>query len=237
MRPLFTTGTKMPYASGDVKIICEGNSLMAGYGAGTGVGPGQNLSIAQHLAAMPFFAQTSITNLAVGGSTFYDNLAMTGTARMDAVEALYEAGKEHVLLLWEGTNALYNDSSYTGIYVAEQAAQCVADYKALLPGVRVVMLTTIPRYGFGGDYVGNYIGGNNALSAFDTYLKANWKAMGIDALVDVRKSGVFAASGTEYMATPMKPYQMDLCHLNGGGYGLVADMCVSALRNLAVREG
>lgn len=227
--------TRMPYASGNVKIICEGNSLMMGYGKETGVAPAQALSVAQHLAAMPFFSATSIVNLAVGGSTWQDNLSMSSTSRLNALQAAYEPGKQHVLLLWEDTNASFNNATYTGVQIAQQVTAYIALAKARVPGAKIVVLTTIPRYGFSGEWTGNHVGGNQVLDACDAYRKANWKALGIDALVDLRRTGKFITSGTEYMSVPMKPYQMDNCHLNGNGYGLTADLCVGPLRSLTTR--
>ncbi len=229
---------RLPYATGGVKIICEGNSLMAGYGKETGVPAALALSIPQHLAAMPFLAQASIVNLAVGGSTWKDDPAdknMSGTARLAALAAQYDPTKQHVLILWESTNAPFNNTAYTGQDVALQSAAYIALARTKVPGARIVLLTTIPRYGFGGPYLGNYAAGNIVLTECDNYTKANWRDMGIDALVDVRSSGKLVASGTEYMAQAMKPYQMDGCHLNGGGYGLVADMLVGPLRSLIKR--
>lgn len=232
-------GQRLPYASGKVKIICEGNSLMLGYGKETGVIPAQALSIAQHLALMPIFSTTQIVNLAVGGSVWTGGPAdkdMSSSGRLALLQAEYDSTKDHhVVILWEDSNAIYLNAAYTGEQVALQCKDYIQLVKARIPGAKIVVLSTIPRYSFSGEYTGNHIGGNNVLIDCDNYRKANWKDMGIDALVDLRRTGKFIHSGTEYMPQVMKPYQMDGCHLNGGGYGYVADLALGQILNLLMR--
>jgi lysophospholipase L1-like esterase len=227
MGPFSDHAAKVRYDTTNTKVICEGNSLVFGYGASAGHAMPQQLQ----LLLPP--GGSVVTNLGVGGSTFKDLTSMT--ARASAVDAMYEAGKQHVLLIWEGTNSIWNNATYSGADVGRQCADYVAARKAAMPGVKIVLLTTIPRYNVSPQYGSDLIAPNNKLVDYDSYLKKYWRDMGAHAVIDVRASGVFSYPGTQNMAASMKPYISDPTHLNDAGYGLIAQYCATALRHLRMR--
>jgi lysophospholipase L1-like esterase len=232
MGPFRDHAAKLRYDASKVKVICEGNSLVFGYGATNQA----TMSFPKQLQRLPLLsaAGITVTNLGVGGSTFKDLNSMT--ARAGAVDALYEAGKSHVLLIWEGTNTIWNNAAYSGADAGQQCWDYVAARRAAMPGVKIVLLTTLPRYaGQNAQYGSDLITPNNKLIAYDNFLKAHWRDMGAAGIVDVRASGVFKESGTNNQPQAWRPYNTDLVHLNDAGYGLVAQYCEPVLRHLVAR--
>jgi len=228
MGPFSDSSIKMPYDTTKTKVIFEGNSLVYGIGSTAGS------TLPQQLQALPPMNGATLTNLAVSGSTFNNTNSMT--ARGASVDALYEDGKSHVLLIWEGTNTIwFND--VTGTQTGQQCADYIAARTTAMPGLKVILLTTLPRYSVDGSsvYGSDLVSGNNTLLDYDNYIKRNYREMGAHAVVDVRAHGVFVASGTNFMRLSMRPYVYDSTHLNNWGYGLIAQYCATALRHLPKR--
>lgn len=227
MGPIMGGTSRIHYDASTVNIMFEGNSLVQGYGS-----TGGQTTPAQ-MSALPPLNGIPVTNFGVGGSTYKANNSMT--ARAGAVDAAYVPGKKNILFLWEGTNTIWNDDTLSGAAVAQQAGEYNLARKAAHPDLKIITLTTIPRYYTSGPYGADLVRANNVLIDYNNYLKAHQQELGIDLLIDTRASGIFVTSGTNYMPSSMAPYVIDYIHCNNAGYGLIAEMCAAGLRRLRAR--
>ena len=210
------------YKTASTVFVFDGNSLVEGYGSSAG----QTMEV-QLAALAPISGGLVVANTGVGGQT---------TAAMDArastaVDPLFDPNKNAVLGAWEGTNSICNSPAVTGLQAAADMAAYIANRKIATPKLRVVLLTTIPRYFMQGTTVLN---GNAELLAYNAYLLANYKAMGADAIVDVRQDPVFVyPAGASTMPSYMTPFSSDgHTHLNNAGLGKIAAMVAPVLRRL-----
>ena len=215
------------YKTANTVMVFDGNSLVFGVGA-TG---GLTLPV-QQAALAPISGNLAITNTAVSGQTIA-NMSTRGVTFVDPVFAA-AGSKSKVLALWEGTNSICNSPVRTGLEAIADMISYIADRRAANPGVKIVLLTTIPRYFMNGTTVQN---GNAELLIYNNYILANYRAMGADAVVDVRTNPVFVyPPGATTMPSYMTPYSSDgHTHLNNAGYALIAAMVASALRRLPKR--
>lgn len=215
------------YKTANTVMVFDGNSLVFGVGS-TG---GQNLPV-QQAALAPISGALTITNTAVSGQTINDMRAR-GDSVVDPVFAA-AGSKSKVLALWEGTNSISNTPVRTGLEAIADMTAYIAERRAAIAGLKIVLLTTIPRYFMNGTTIQN---GNAQLLVYNNYILANYRDMGADAVVDVRTNPVFVyPAGATTMPSYMTPYSSDgHTHLNNAGYALVAAMVAAALRRLPKR--
>jgi hypothetical protein len=102
------------------------------------------------------------------------------------VDGAFVAGLINVLMAWEGTNSIYYGRTY--LQAAQDAADYIAARKAAHPWSKTIIGTCLPRMDSTSDQtvVDNM---NAAIDQYNAYLRTNYKAMGFDALFDVRQSG------------------------------------------------
>ncbi len=223
MNPILAGSPTIKYLASDVNIVFDGNSLVAGASAS---GPSAYMP-AQLTQLPPLNGLITVKNIGVSGQTIA-NMRSRGTAFADAN---YVAGKKNILLAWEGTNSICNNAGMSGVAAGAAMAAYCADRLAAHPDWRIILLTTIPRFAITAYSIA---AGNAQLSAYDDYIKANYKAMGAQRVLDVRAGGVFIYTGTT-MDAVMSPYMAESIHCNDLGYGLVASYCASELRRLKAR--
>lgn len=224
MGPILGGIAKLRFSS-DVNIVFDGNSLVAG---GALSSPSTQSVPAQIKPLAPLNGVVNVVNIGVNGQTI-SNMRGRGTQYADAN---YVAGKKNILLPWEGTNFICN-TTMTGQAAGDAFAGYCAERLSAHPDWIIVPMTTIPRFDVYGS--GWTIAQANAeLIAFDNYLKANWRAMGCKALIDVRASGIFTYTGTS-MNTAMQPYMLENIHYNPAGGALIAQMAADALKRLPAR--
>lgn len=216
--------------SGTVNVVFDGNSLVAGTGAATTPLPAAFASLLPGLA--------SVSNLGGAGRTWRMMSGLDGGSA-NAVDAAFNASRTNVLFAWETTNSVCN-AGRTAAQTIQDAADYIAARRAAHPGWRIVLLTSVPRQ------TGNAIfdlttrmAANQAMTSVDMAFLGNYRAMGADAVVDLRRKGsyfrfgdfddaAFASdpSGFWYEAAPGR------VHLVDNAYMLIADWCREAFRRI-----
>ena len=220
--------------SSATNVVWHGNSLVAGVGS-TG---GQTLPV--QVAALAPMAGSGASTVN-GGVNGQDWGGMQSTAA-SVVDAAWVSGKINVLLLWETTNSVFGY-----LKTASQTQTLIADYVAARKAVHpwtVLHLTTIPRAG-GGNVTDQTARDNlNAVMAsVDTYVKANYRGMGIDAVCDVRQAGSPFAFANYLPATFDAIGSLwsegtgAQIHLSNAGYAVVAGYVAEAMRRLPRPRG
>lgn len=184
---------------------------------GNSISDGQISDLVTQTASLaPISNQITISNFAVNGKSIQwliDNLVSRG------VHNSYVAGKKNFLMLWEGTNSIFNDGR-TGLQAASDYVGYINAVKAVHPGWSIILGTCIPR----GDFLGTYwtvTTGEAELQALNAYLRANYRSMGADALVEMRRSGgPFDFTDSSNGANFPQPFWQDRTHPgNGAGNG------------------
>lgn len=224
MGPVLGGFAKQKYPAGNTNFMFDGNSLVYGFGSTAGK------TLPQQLQALPPANGTLVRNFGANGI----NITTMRSKAATSVDKIYSADKTNILFAWEATNTAWGSASLTGAQIGEQMAAYCAERLAVFPALKIILLTTIPRFSTDGSYGTNLAAGNATLIAYNDYIKANYRAMGAKMVVDVRASGVFEYTGPA-MSAAMAPYVMDLIHCNDAGYGLVAQMCAAALLRLPAR--
>lgn len=209
------------YTGTGTNIIFEGNSLVYGWGSTAGN------TVPQQLARLPpLNGAVTVHNRGSNGASIADLRADPGS-----VDNVYVAGKENIVFVWEATNSIYSGWKRTGVQAGEDMAAYCAERLAVHPDYKIILLTTIPRFQTDSHFGANVAAGNAELSAYDSYIKANYQAMGAKAVVDVRAAGVFVYTGPT-MQAELVPLYSDLVHLNDTSNAFIAQYCAAALRRL-----
>lgn len=212
----------------NVNVVWDGNSLVYGKGS-TG---GQTLPVQTAGKAPMSGSGASSSAYAANGHKWSDMEA--GASQVDTAWA---SGKTNVLIFWEHINSIWV-GGLTAAQSIEQMRQYIANRRAAHPWI-VVTLTCLPAEGYDTEWTQATRDAVNAsLDAVNATLRADRTALGIDALIDVRRPGsVFnissytAADFNSTGAVWMETVGTRL-HLNNTGYGLVADMVAEALGGL-----
>lgn len=206
-----------------INAVCDGNSLVFGVGATVPM-PAQLLT---KLATVSGITPTA-PNVGVSGQSTRQMNGLDGGSSAD-VDAAWVAGKNNILVAWEGTNSV----AFYGRTPA-QGATDMTDYIAARRAVHpwwVVLLTTLPRFETGNDAL---------LRDYNTLAKANYLAWGADVLVDVRSAGspfnFDGETSTGFVATQSLWFETsNWVHLNDAGYAIIADRVASAIGTLSKR--
>jgi hypothetical protein len=148
-------------------VVWDGNSLVYG----VSVTATENLP-AKVAAQPPMVAGATTQNFGVPGYTWMDMIAQG--ARIDAA---WDATKRNILVPWEITNTAA--AGYSGSNNGLVAARYIAARRAAHPDWLIVLPTSLPRY----DATGALC---DRLQSADDYIRANWRALGADAICDVR---------------------------------------------------
>lgn len=225
MGPLMGGFPRMVFDS-NISIVTDGNSLTAGIGGTSWATQIKPLAPLNNLG--------TVTNVSVNGQTT-DNMINTASD----VDGAWAAGKKNILIVWEGTNQICN-LSQTGLSAAQKLQTYIAARRAAHTWDRVVIVTCLPRQTSNGAQA--TLDQNVWLDDYNAYLRANWRAMGADALVDVRAPGSpfnianyamqtfedLAASSGLWAASETGNH----IHLNDAGYLVIATMIAAALHRL-----
>lgn len=213
---------KMVYTTATAQLLFHGNSLMYGFHVG-----GTSAAMPAQLQTMAPVNGVLCRNFAFNGATIAT--LRTHAAQSGGLDTYYVAGKRNILCIWEGTNTPWGNAALTGedvalqmaVYVAERRAAFAASSAAATGSLYIIVMTTLPRYNTGGSWGTNIAGGNAVLTAYNEYLKANYRAMDIDKVIDVRSTGLFEYTGTTKSAE-MAPYFYDDIHLTAEANTLLA---------------
>ncbi len=198
-------------------MSAHGNSLLD---------PNAGNLILQLAALPPISGRFTIPNHAISGFNFYDMINYDA----DQVDADYQAGKENFLLLWEVTNTIFS-AQKTGLEACDAAVMCINRFKGVHPW-RVILMTALPR----GDNLGTKytaVTGEVELQAANAYIRANYKAMGAEAFVEVRQpGGPFDFTDSTNAANFPSSLWLDKTHPNNTGKGIIAGYVADTLKRL-----
>jgi hypothetical protein len=195
----------------------HGNSLLD---------PSAGNLILQLAALPPISSRFSIPNAAVAGFNWYDMIDYGS----DFIDSTFQVGKENFLFLWETTNTIFS-AQKTGRESCDAAVLCINRFKNVHPW-RVILMTALPR----GDNLGTkYTAttGEVELQAANAYMRANYKAMGAEALVEVRRpGGPFDFTDSTNAANFPASLWLDKTHPNNTGKGIIAGYVDDTLKRL-----
>lgn len=238
MGPIMGGVARLKYSAAKTYVRFEGNSLTAGAGTTGGV-PSYYPSQVQVLP--PINNQFTVENKGSSGQTTGQMIAEGGSGYQCDQMVAQKTGQGFtcVVVFWEGTNSISQSSTgpVDGTTAADLTRQWIQGRIAANPGVKIVVLTTLPRQG---GYWGDPLT-NQYLDDYNRILKANYRAWGAKALVDVRAPGSpFAFAGytnADFTASSVAPYWSagDRIHLNDAGYVLIARWVAAALNRLTAR--
>lgn len=224
-------GNFFQFTGTNANIVFDGNSLVAGVGAS---GPSGYLY--NQVENMPFLNGTPVQSFAVGGQTTADM-----RSRGWLVDAAYVAGKRNILIAWEGTNSIYNSGGMPARQAADDMALYLSDRRAAHSDWTVILLTTIARQPAGP--WGTTNAANAVLLAYDDILLAEFRTLGADYLVHVRKAGspfaIADFTSSTFENAPYISYEAPgevtaHIHLNDLGYSVVAGLIGQRLRRIGV---
>lgn len=223
--PIMPGVPRVKFNASTVNIVCDGNSLTQGVGNPSAPYPSMLASLAPLNGTIP------VTNLGVSGNTIGQ---MISAARPDPY---WVAGKTNILAVWPGTNEIYGGS--TAAQAVQDLKTYIAARKALHPWI-VVLLTCLPRQQ---STEAASITLNATLNTYNATLRASYRDIGADALVDVQQPGspfafsdytdaTFAAAFATGLWAPSESPHV---HLSGYGYFKIASMVAAALKRLPAR--
>lgn len=223
MGPILGGYKKASFTAAAYAMTGDGNSIMA-----------SSLSdmLPQLAALPPISGQLAITNCGISGQTVIDM-----TTNASDVDAAFVAGRINYLLVWEITNNIFNIGR-TGLQTCADLTSYIAARLAVHPW-RVILMTAIPRGGYLGS-TWNAVTGEQQLQAANTYIRANWRAMGAIALVEARRTGgpFDFTDSTTSANFPTPFWNNDLTHPgNGAGNGksVLAGYIADVLKRLPAR--
>ncbi len=200
-----------------VSITIDGNSL---------VSAGSSALVASLAPLAPLNGAFTIKNRGSAGQT---TDAMISSAA--DVDSSFEAGKTNFLLIWEITNSVFGDN-LTGLQACERMTAYIAARKAANPW-RVVLFTCLPR---GTLAEWDPTPKNTQLTAANAYMRANFRAMGAEALVEMqRPGGPFAFTDVNDDANFPPALWEDHTHPTAAGHAYTARYVADVLDNLRAR--
>ena len=211
-------------ASATVKVVFDGNSLVQGVGATSTPLPTAFSSLVPGVA--------SVTNLGGSGRTWRQmNGLDSGSAA--AVDAAFDTSKTNVLFAWETTNTVFN-TGRSAAQTIQDATDYIAARRLAHPGWRIVLLTSIPRQ--------PGLIPNQTMATVDAAFLGNYRAIGADAVVNVRRPGSyfnFADYSDATFANDPSGYWSEAAggrvHLRDSAYQLIAGWCREAFKRLRAR--
>lgn len=211
-----------------VNFVFDGHSLVAG----DGVTGGQTLTV-QLAALPPISGQFVIANFGVNGQQITDMISSAGD-----IDAAWVEGKTNFLGFWGATNTL--NFATTVATACAQVAQYISARQALHPW-KVILVTELPRRNQGATQE-QTDALNAKLNEYNAYIRANFKAMGAVAVVDVRQAGgpwdmpnYTTETFTDSVRAPYWAAEgLKNVHINNAGHALVAGWASKQLRMLAL---
>lgn len=229
--PLIGGASKINFATAVLNLIGDGNS----FGAGVGASDAAHFLYAQMAAADPINGRAVFTNVAVSGQSIRD-MINRAPAQVD-VRFNSTVGVANIYFPEEGTNAICNSGTgagRTGVQAASDMAELCLGRKAINPGWKIVAFTQIPRFGLITAW--STTQANAYIREYNDILRANYRAMGIDAVADVAALPQFYADPAATSCPPaMQAYMYEsggAVHPNDGGYGLHAPVGNAAMQTL-----
>lgn len=220
MGPILGGAPHASFAAAKFAMAGDGNSIMD-----------HNYSdLLPQLAALPpIDGKIAISNFGISGQSVQQM-----TANHADVDAAFVAGKINYLLVWEVTNNVYNDGR-TGLQTCSDLIAYIAAVKAVHPEWRVILMTGIPRGSLFG-VTWTVTTGEAEMQAANSYIRANYRAMGAIALVEARRSGgPFDFTDCSNGANFPSSLWTDRTHPNSAGKAYLAQYIADVLSRLPAR--
>ena len=211
--------------SPSVKVVFDGNSLVQGIGA-------TNTPLPTAFGNLVSGTIASVSNLGGSGRTWRNMNGLDGGSST-SVDGAFDTSKTNILFAWETTNSVFN-AGRTAAQTIQDATDYIAARRAAHPAWRIILLTSIPRQ--------PGITGNQIMASVDAAFLANYRAMGADAVVNVRRLGSyfnFADYTDPTFAYDPFGYWFEAAggrvHLRDPAYQLIAGWCLEAFKRLRAR--
>lgn len=166
----------------NANVVLDGNSLFAGNHVAAAIGEAFPLS----------GSGVNPISVAVSGQTWRQmsglDAGLNGVTSptVTDVQNAFVVGKENILVLWEDTNAIFGASPRTASQVIQDQIDYIAARKAERPTWKIILLTALPRQDSNKVLQAS---GNAALDAVRAWQKDNFRAIGVEQLVDTRYPG------------------------------------------------
>lgn len=192
--------------------------------------------VPQLAALAPISGKFTITNKAINGQNTLEMIAAGGD-----VDLAYATGKRNYLLVWELTNNIHKGTGRTGEetisdtieYIAARQAYVAANRPGQLPWF-VILMTGIPRNSHLSAVTAEQ--GEVYMQYCNTYIRANYKAMGAIAYVEARRAGgPFDFTDVTNNANYPVSLWTDRTHPNSAGKALLAQYIADVLKRLPAR--
>jgi hypothetical protein len=215
MGPVINTPYSAQFRADNVAVSFDGNSL---------VDPSFSTLCTSLQGLQPINNRITISNLGLSGQTV-QNMISTATD----VDASFVAGKTNYLLIWEITNSIFN-AGRTGLQACADMVTYISARLVAHPTWKPIILTCIPR---GSNLGGTYTAatGETELQAANTYIRANYLAMGCVAYVETRRtSGPFDFTDSSNLANFPVSLWTDATHPNSAGKAIIAQYISDVLR-------
>jgi hypothetical protein len=236
---MLTQRGALKYSAANTTVTCDGNSITAGIVHTSG--PSAYYP-AQLSGMAPISGQFTATNLGISGQTTRQMNGLDGSSTAD-VDGAYVPGKKNVLIAWEGTNSI-DVAGRTGAQTAQDMADYVAARLALHSDWIIVVMTTLPYIRAGWSQATSDAT-NAQIEIANNIMRANYRAWGAKAIVDVRGTGspfnlpnytlaAFEAGTVLPYWSTVEPAGTHL-HINDAGMTVIANMCAATLRRLPTR--
>lgn len=176
--PIMGCGPKAVFTTAAAVVAIDGNSIIA------------DGSIAGYMRDLPpISGGLVVSHTGIGGQTIRDMINSPSD-----INAMYSPTKECFLIVFEGTNSIFNEGR-TGVEAAADLAEYIAARQAWVTANypagklwRVVPTTAIPRGSFLGS-TWDAVTGETQLQAYNAYIRANFAAMGAERFVECRRTG------------------------------------------------
>lgn len=218
MMPIMGGVSRMRFEAATTAISFDGNSLVDDAYSNLG---------AQVQALAPINGAVVVKNYGISGQT----TLMMSSAAAD-VDNSFVAGKTNILLVWEITNDIF--AGRTGLQACTNMEAYIAARLALHPWV-VVLMTCIPR-GANLGTTWTATTGEVQLQDANAYLRANYRAMGARALVEMRRAGgPFDFTDSTNAANFPAALWTDRTHPNAAGNAYLAQYIADVLKRLPAR--
>jgi len=200
--------------------------------AGTGLGVGEDIA-SQTLALAPLADSAAVSSkVAIAGQTTRQmNGLDTGSAA--DVDGAWEAGKLNILLVWEIRNSIWGNAE-SPARTWQEAVQDMADYIAARRAANswhsIILFTALPSSGSTDQA--------NSIEAANAYVRANYRLIGADLIVDVQRDGSpFKFSGdiplNFQLTQSLWSESSTWTHPSAEGQAVVAQYVSSTLRRIS----
>jgi lysophospholipase L1-like esterase len=217
------------YTNGGISILCAGvqangwsadnfNYTYNTIGVVNTVCVGDSLTLGNHASASyPSLLPPILNSKFLVSNQGINSVTLTGLISNGAtIDALYQSGKDNVLIVWGGTNDIYFGDSGPTAY-NDLVTYCNARKST---GWTIILLNILSRSDTStpSDFLDNR-------AVFNDLIDSNWKSFA-DSYIDLTKDARIGLNGSEMDTTY---FTSDRVHLNATGNQIIADYVATIL--------